>query len=197
MKAITPHYIDGKFIEPHGREVMDSINPTNNNVIGSVTLADEEDAERAIAAAKRAVASFGGASKEERAAVLRRLKEVVTARIHDLTAAMVEEYRGVHDFSKLIVQMAADSFFHAEKALQEPALVRTWNKTTVCLTPVGVTGLITPWNSNALFICLKTASALAAGCTVVVKPSELSSFQTQVLLECVHEAKLPRSVLML
>ncbi|MBB5319510.1 aldehyde dehydrogenase family protein [Tunturibacter empetritectus] len=110
MKAITPHYIDGKFVEPHGREVMDSINPTNNNVIGSVTLADEEDAKRAIAAAKRAFASFGGTSKEERAAVLRRLQKVVTARIHDLTTAMVEEYGGVHHFSKLIVQMAAIRF---------------------------------------------------------------------------------------
>jgi aldehyde dehydrogenase (NAD+) len=194
MKAITPHYIDGKFVEPHGREVMDSINPTNNTVIGSVTLADEEDARRAIAAAKHAFASFGRTSKEERTAVLRRLHEVVTARIHDLTAAMVEEYGGVHHFSKLIVQMAADSFSHAEKALHDLPLLRTWNTTTVSLTPVGVSGLITAWNSNALFICLKTASALAAGCTVVVKPSELSSLQTQVLVECVHEANLPRGV---
>ena len=194
MKAITPHYIDGKVVEPHGREVMDSINPTNNTVIGRVTLADEEDAKRAIACAKHAFASFGGTSKEERAAVLLRLHEVVTARIDDLTDAMVEEYGGVHHFSNLIVQMAADSFFQAEKALQELPLVRTWNKTSVSLIPVGVAGLITAWNSNALFICLKTASALAAGCTVVVKPSELSSLQTQVLLECVHEAKLPRGV---
>jgi aldehyde dehydrogenase (NAD+) len=194
MKTITPHYIDGKFVEPHGREVMDSINPTNNTVIASVTLADAEDARRAIGAAKRAFASYCGASKEERAAVLRRLHEVVTARIHDLTAAMVEEYGGIHHFSKLIVEMAADSFVHAEKALQELPLLRTWNKTTVFLVPVGVAGLITAWNSNALFICLKTASALAAGCTVVVKPSELSSLQTQVLLECVHEANLPRGV---
>ncbi len=194
MKAITPHYIDGEFVEPHGREVMDSINPTNNTAIGRVTLADEEDVRRAIAAAKRAFASFGGTSKEERGAVLRRLHEVVTARIDDLTAVMVEEYGGVHVFSKLIVQMAADSFFQAEKALQELPLLRTWNKTTVSFTPVGVAGLITAWNSNALFICLKTASALAAGCTVVVKPSELSSLQTQVLLECLHEANLPRGV---
>jgi aldehyde dehydrogenase (NAD+) len=92
MKAITPHYIDGKFVEPHGHDVMDSINPTNNTVIGSVTLADEEDARRANAAARRAFASFGGTSKEERTTVLRGLHEVVTARIHDLTAAMVEEY---------------------------------------------------------------------------------------------------------
>jgi aldehyde dehydrogenase (NAD+) len=72
LKAITPHYIDGKVVEPHGREVMDSINPTNNTVIGRVTLADEEDAKRAIASAKCALASFGGTSKEERAAVLLR-----------------------------------------------------------------------------------------------------------------------------
>jgi acyl-CoA reductase-like NAD-dependent aldehyde dehydrogenase len=69
-----------KVCEPHGRDVMDSINPTNNTVIGSVTLADEEDARRAIAAAKRAFASFGGTSKEERTTVLRGLHEVVTAR---------------------------------------------------------------------------------------------------------------------
>jgi len=194
MKAITPHYIDGKVVEPHGREVMDSINPTNNTVIGRVMLADEEDTKRAIDSAKHALASFGGRSKEERAAILLRLHEVVKARIDDLTDAMVEEYGGVHRFSNLIVQMAADSFFQAEKALQELPLVRTWNKTSVSLIPVGVAGLITAWNSNALFICLKTASALAAGCTVVVKPSELSSFQTQVLIECVHEAKLPRGV---
>jgi aldehyde dehydrogenase (NAD+) len=194
MKTITPHYIDGEFVAPHGHEVMDSINPTNNTVIGSVTLADEEDAKRAIAAAKRAFASFGETSKEERAVVLRRLHKAVTARIHDLTTAMVEEYGGVRHFSNLIVQMAADSFSHAEKALQTLPLVRTWNKTTVSLSPVGVAGLITAWNSNALFICLKAASALAAGCTVVVKPSELSSLQTQVLLECVHEANLPPGV---
>jgi aldehyde dehydrogenase (NAD+) len=194
MKVITPHYIDGKVVEPHGLGVMDSINPSNNTVIGRVTLADEEDAKRAIACAKHAFVSFGGTSTEERAAVLLRLHEVVTARIDDLTDAMVEEYGGVRHFSKLIVQMAADSFFHAEKALQELPLVQTWNKTSVSLIPVGVAGLITAWNSNALFICLKTASALAAGCTVVVKPSELSSLQTQVLLECVHEAKLPRGV---
>jgi aldehyde dehydrogenase (NAD+) len=173
---------------------MDSINPNNGKVIARVTLGDEEDARRAISAAKRAFASFAHTTKEERSDVLRRLNEVVAARMSDLTAAMVEEYGGVVQFSKLIVQMAADSFLHAEKALQELPLLRTSGKTTISLAPVGVAGLITAWNSNALFICLKLASALAAGCTVVVKPSELSSVQTQVLLECLHEAKVPQGV---
>jgi aldehyde dehydrogenase (NAD+) len=194
MKTITTHYIDGAFVESHGREVMDSINPSNGKVIGRAMLGDEEDARRAIAAAKRAFGSFAGTTKEERANVLRRLHEVVAARIDDLTSAMVEEYGGTVQFSELIVQMAADSFLQAETALQELPLTRTWNKTTISFVPVGVSGLITAWNSNALFVCLKLASAVAAGCTVVVKPSELSSLQTQVLLECLHQAGLPKGV---
>jgi aldehyde dehydrogenase (NAD+) len=194
MKTITTHYIDGAFVESHGREVMDSINPSNGKVIGRAMLGDVEDARRAIAAAKRAFGSFAGTTKEERANVLRRLHEVVAARIDDLTSAMVEEYGGTVQFSELIVQMAADSFLQAETALQQLPLTRTWNKTTISFVPVGVSGLITAWNSNALFVCLKLASAVAAGCTVVVKPSELSSLQTQVLLECLHQAGLPKGV---
>jgi aldehyde dehydrogenase (NAD+) len=194
MKTITNHYIDGAFVESHGREAMDSINPSNGKVIARAMLADEEDARRAIAAAKRAFQSFGRTTKEERAGILRRLHEVVAARINDLTAAMVEEYGGTVQFSGLIVKSAIESLRQAEKALQQLPLVRAWNKTTVYLEPVGVAGLITAWNANALFICAKLASAVAAGCTVVIKPSELSSLQTQVLLECLHEAGLPNGV---
>ena len=194
MKTITKHYIDGAFVESHGREVMDIIKPTNGKVIARVTLGDEEDTRRAIAAAKRAFASFGRTTKEERAKLLRRLHEAVSARIDDLTAAMVEEYGGVVQFAGPIVQAGANAFLAAEKALQELPLTRSWGKTTVTLEPVGVAGLITAWNANALFLCLKLASAVAAGCTVVIKPSELSSLQTQVWLECLHEAKLPKGL---
>jgi len=194
VKTITTHYIDGAFVESHGREVMDIIKPTNGQVIGRVMLGDEEDTRRAIAAAKRAFATFGKTSKEERATTLRRLHQAVSARIDDLTAAMVEEYGGVVQFARVIVQSGIDAFPAAEKALDELPLTRSWGKTTVTLEPVGVAGLITAWNANALFICLKLASAVAAGCTVVIKPSELSSLQTQVMLECLDAAKLPQGV---
>jgi len=194
MNTITKHYIDGAFFESHGREVMDITNPTNGRVIAKVTLADEEDARRAIAAAKRGFAAFGRTTKEERAKILRQLREVVSARIGDLTAAMVEEYGGVVRFAAPIVEAGANAFLAAEKALQELPLTRSWGKTTVTLEPVGVAGLITPWNANALFLCAKLASAVAAGCTVVMKPSELSSLQTQVWLECVDAANLPKGV---
>jgi aldehyde dehydrogenase (NAD+) len=195
IKTVTTHYIDGAFVESHGRETMDIISPTSGEVIGRVTLGDEEDTRYAIAAAKRAFASFGRSTKEERATILRRLHEAASARLDDLTAAMVEEYGGIVQFARPIVESGVNAFLASEKALQELPLITSWGKTTVTLEPVGVAGLITAWNANALFICLKLASAIAAGCTVVIKPSELSSLQTQVLIEALHEAKLPKGVL--
>ncbi len=194
MKTITQHYVDGAFVESHGREVMDIVNPSTGKVIGRVTLGDEEDTRRAIAAAKRALATYGRSTKEERAKILRRLHEAVAARIDDLTAAMVEEYGGTSTFSRIIIEAGAKVFLSAEKALQELPLTRNLGKTTVTLEPAGVCGLITPWNANSFFLCAKLASALAAGCTAVHKPSELSSLQTQVWLECIHEAKLPKGL---
>jgi aldehyde dehydrogenase (NAD+) len=195
MKTITTHYIDGAFVESHGRETMDLVNPTNRKTIARVTLGDEEDTRRAVAAANRALATFGRSTKDERMSLLRRLYEAVTARKDDLTAMMVEEYGGVVQFAGPIVQSGANAFLAAERALKELPLTKTWGKTTVTLEPVGVAGLITAWNANALFMCLKLASAVAAGCTVVVKPSELSALQARVLVEAIHEAKLPKGVL--
>jgi aldehyde dehydrogenase (NAD+) len=194
LKIITKHYIDGAFVESHGREVMDIINPTNGNIIAKVTLADEEDARHAIAAAKRAFTTYGLTTKGERAEILRRLHEAVSAHLDNLTNAMVEEYGGTARFSRLILEAAANVFLSAEKALQELPLTRSWGKTTVTFEPVGVAGLISPWNANSFFLSAKLASALAAGCAVVMKPSELSALQTQAWLECVHEAKLPKGL---
>ena len=195
IRTITTHYIDGAFVESHGREVRDIVRPTDGQVIARVILADEEDTRRAIAAARRAFGSFGQSRKEDRQKILRRVHAAASARIDDLTAAMVEEYGGVVRFAGPIVHSGVDAFLAAEKALQEMPLTRSWGKTTVTLEPVGVAGLITAWNANALFICLKLASAVAAGCTVVIKPSELSSLQTRVLVEALHEAELPKGVL--
>jgi aldehyde dehydrogenase (NAD+) len=195
MKTLTTHYIDGALVESHGREVMDVIRPTNGEVIGRVTLGDEDDTRRAIAAAKRAFTTFGRTTKQERAKFLRGLHKAASAQIDELTAAMIEEYGGVAQFSRLIVQSGVNAFAAAEQALEEIPWTRSWDKTTVTMEPVGVAGLITAWNANALFMCLKLASAVAAGCTVVIKPSEMSSLQARVLVEALHEADLPKGVL--
>src|SRR5580693_8545026 len=195
IKTLTTHYIDGAFVESHGREVMEILKPTNGQVIGRVTLGDEEDTRRAIAAAKRAFASFSRTTKEERSRYLRQLHQAVSARVDDLTDVMVEEYGGVVRFARLIVESGVNAFAAAEKGLQELPLRQSWGKTTVTLEPVGVAGLITAWNANALFICLKLASAIAAGCTVVLKPSEMSSLQTRVMVDALQEANLPKGLL--
>jgi len=194
MKTITTHYIDGTFVESHGREIMDIVRPTDGTVIARVTLGDLEDTRHAIAAARRAFATFGRTTTEERISTLRRLHEAISARVDDLTAAMVEEYGGVVQFARPIVETGIRAFLAAEKGVKELPWTENWGKTTVTLEPVGVAGLITAWNANALFICLKLASAVGAGCAVVIKPSELSSLQTQVILECLHAAKLPKGV---
>src|SRR5579863_1606795 len=136
IKTLTTHYIDGAFVESHGREVMDIIKPTNGQVIGHVTLADEEDTRRAIAAAKRAFVSYGRSTKEERSRVLRQLHAAVAARIDDLTEAMVEEYGAPAVFCRTMMEAAANIFLSAEKALYELPLTRSWGKTTVTMEPV-------------------------------------------------------------
>jgi aldehyde dehydrogenase (NAD+) len=194
IKTLTTHYIDGAFIESHGRQVMDIIKPTNGQAIARVTLGDEEDTRRAIAAAKSAFASFSRTSKEERLLYLRQLHKSVFDHVDDLTAVMIEEYGGVAQFARLIVESGINAFAAAEKGLQELPLTQSWGKTTVTLEPVGVAGLITAWNANALFICLKLASAVAAGCTVVLKPSEMSPLQTRTMVDAVNAAGLPKGV---
>ena len=88
IKTLTTHYIDGAFVKSHGREVIDTVKPTNGKVIARVTLADEEDTRRAIAAAKRAFATYGRSTREERAELLRRLHAAAAAPVDELTAAM-------------------------------------------------------------------------------------------------------------
>jgi aldehyde dehydrogenase (NAD+) len=142
MKTITTHYIEGTFVESHGREIMDIVRPTDGTVIARVTLGDQEDTRRAIAAARRAFATFGRTTKEERISTLRRLHEAISARVDDLTAAMVEEYGGVVQFARPIVETGINAFLAAEKGVQELPWTENWGKTTVTLEPVGVAGLI-------------------------------------------------------
>ena len=196
MKTFTRHYMDGAFVESHGREVMDSINPTNGKVIGKTILADEQDTRRAIAAAKRAFTTFSRTTKEERSRYLRQLHKAVSTRIDDLTAAMVEEYGGDVAVRKGYCGIGGRCLPGRGEGTQELPMTQSWGKTTVTLEPVGVAGLITAWNAGTRYsFCLKLASAVGAGCTVVLKPGEgWSSLQTQVMIECVNAAKLPKGV---
>src|ERR1700730_19354020 len=128
VKTLATHYIDGAFVESHGREVMDIIRPTDGQVIAHVTLADEEDTRRAITAANGAFAPYGRSTSEERAEILRRLHQAASVRLDDLTAAMVEEYGGVVQFAGPIVKSGVNAFLAAGKALWEMPWTRSWDK---------------------------------------------------------------------
>jgi aldehyde dehydrogenase (NAD+) len=191
MQEISHIYIDGQFVEPHGTERLDLHNPATGDVFGHVRLGDVEDARAAITAAKRALLSWSRSTKPERISLLHRLFEAMDARKDALLDSIVLEYGAPISRSTWMVDHALDSFLDAAETLKTFELVQRIGTANVIMEPVGVVGLITPWNSNAGFICSKLAYALAAGCTAVIKPSEMSAAQTQVVVEALHAAGAP------
>ncbi len=194
MRHISQAYVDGTFVPTLGTEVIDIINPATEQVIGTARLGNREDMKRAIDAAKRAQPGFGRTTKPERIALLKRLQASVLARTDDIQEVTIEEYGGPVARSKWVSQYASQCFGFAAQALDSYELTRKVGEATVVMEPVGVAGLITPWNSTAGSICSKLASAIAAGCTSVIKPSELSPIQTHVVTEALHDAGLPKGV---
>ncbi len=195
MKTINKIYIDGAFVTPHGTETFDLISPVTNRKTGEVTLGDQEDVRRAIAAAKEALKTFSRTTKEERIAYLQKLHAAVSKREKELVDVMVEEYGGTLQFCKMSAQNATSSFTSMIDTLKAFDFEKTVGHSRVRLQPLGVVGIITPWNASNSFICNKLATAIAAGCTTVIKPSEMSAAQTQIIMECFHEAGLPKGII--
>jgi len=194
MRTIDTVYIDGQFVTPHGEELFDLFNPATEEKIGQVRLGDAIDAKAAVAAAKRAFPAYSRTSKAERIALLRRLHDAVARRADVLAAAMIEEYGAPQSFVGFSASRAANLFLDMAQTLEAFEFSQTIGGAEVTLQPIGVVAAISPWNSNFGSICSKLATALAAGCSVVIKPSEMSAIQTQILTEALHEAGLPAGV---
>lgn len=194
MWNIDKAYIDGEFVSVQGSEVVEIINPATEQAIGTATLGNRDDAKRAIAAAQRAQRTLGRTTMLERIDMLQRLQSAVLARTEQIRAATIDEYGGPFARAQWVSQYASQCFANAALALEQYELTRRVGAATVVMQPVGVAGLIAPWNSTAGTICSKLASAIAAGCASVIKPSELSPLQTQVVAEALHEAGLPSGV---
>ncbi|KAF1016981.1 MAG: putative aldehyde dehydrogenase [Stenotrophomonas maltophilia] len=194
MQQIDHHYIDGQFVASHGRRSADLHNPATEAVIGQVRLGDASDAARAIAAAKAALPAQAARSVQERLAMLGRFRDAMAERRDALHAAVLQEYGAPAARSRWMVEHPVQVIDDAMNVLASFAFERQAGQARVRLLPVGAAGLITPWNSNASFICGKLATALAAGCTAVIKPSEMSALQTQVVMDALHAAQLPPGV---
>lgn len=195
MKTVNKVYINGEFVTPHGTEIFDLINPTNNLKIGEVTLADETDTKNAIVAAKEAFKTFSKSAVAERIDYLTKLKIAVEKRQQDFIDIMIEEYGGTHQFVTLSNQYMGAWFDSMIEVLQTYEFEKTINSSLVKLQPVGVVGIITPWNASNSSVISKVSTAIAAGCTIVIKPSEMSALQTQVLMEAFHDAGLPKGII--
>jgi aldehyde dehydrogenase (NAD+) len=194
MLELRHSYINGHFVETLGGETMNIINPSTETVLGTLRLAGQDDVLHAIAAASNAQRTFSSSSKQERIAILRRLENAIREHLPAIREATVDEYGAPPQRATWASEYAAACFGHAAETLDAYPLVRQIGAASVIMEPVGVAALITPWNSVAGSICSKLAYAIAAGCAVVIKPSELGAIQAYAVVEAVHAAGLPPGV---
>lgn len=194
MENVDKIYVNGAFITPNGTEISELINPSTNQIIGTVRLGNEIDTQHAIASAKAAFQTYSKSSIAERIEYLQNLYNAIRKREKDLVDVMVEEYGGTLQFCRMSTKGTIGSFLNTIELLKSFDFTKKVGHSTVRLEPLGIAGIITPWNASNSFITSKLAMALAAGCTAVIKPSEMSALQTHLLTECLHEAGLPVGV---
>jgi aldehyde dehydrogenase (NAD+) len=188
-------YIDGQWVEPITPNLFNVINPAVEDVAGQISLGSSADVDRAVTAARRAFATFSQTGKEERLALLQRIIDSYKARFEELASAMTLEMGSPITFSREVqATNALGHFKQMIEVLKSYELERFMGDTLIRREPIGVCGLITPWNWPLNQITSKLAPALAAGCTVVLKPSEIAPLSAIIFAEVLHEAGVPNGV---
>lgn len=193
--TINQIYIDGKFVSPMGKQIMELYNPENDTKVTEVTLANAQDVDLAVAAAKNAFFTFAQTTIKERGEMLERLAGAIMARKDELDAVALKEYGSPVSATKGRTAYAGQIFLDTKEAMEGFAFTQKLEHATIVQQPLGVIAAITPWNADYTHICGKLAPAIASGCTIVIKPSELSAVQTQILAECFHVAGIPKGVI--
>ena len=196
MDNLLKFYIGGQWVAPASDATIPVLNPATEKQIGTVALGNSDDVDRAVAAAKAAFDSFSQTGKAERLTLLRQLKVVTEKRFEDLAQAMRMEMGAPITMARGAQADAAvghlQGFIDALETLEE--LVTLANGDILLREPIGVCGLITPWNWPMNQIALKVIPALATGCTCVLKPSEHTPVSAMIYAEIIHEAGYPAGV---
>ncbi|MEM1144497.1 MAG: aldehyde dehydrogenase family protein [Pseudomonadota bacterium] len=195
MADYLKFYIDGDWVDPLEPNTLDVINPADESVCARISLGSEADIDRAVAAAKKAFQSFGFSSREERIAVLERCVAVYQKRYQDMADAIRMEMGAPKSLAD--TAQAHCGLGHLEEALRvlkDFEFEEDLGPHRVMKEPIGVCGMITPWNWPVNQIACKVAPAIAVGCTVVLKPSEVAPLSAQVWAEIMHEAEVPAGV---
>ena len=188
-------YINGEWVEPNGSDTVDVINPATEDVIGTIALGTHEDVDAAVAAAQNAFETFSQTTVEERLELLNKITEIIGSRSEDLAIAITSEMGAPSGLAKA-AQAGTGLFHFATTAgiLANFNFEEELGKSLIVKEPVGVVGMITPWNWPINQIACKVAPALAAGCTMVLKPSEVAPLNAIIFAEVMHEAGVPPGV---
>ena len=196
MKNLQKFYINGCWVAPCSDPTMPVLNPATEQQIGTIALGAQADVDKAVAAASAAFESYSRTSKAERLALLHRLKDVTEKRFEDLAQAMRMEMGSPITMSREAQADAAvghlQGFIDALEGMEDRTKLA--NGDILLREPIGVCGLITPWNWPMNQIALKVIPALATGCTCVLKPSEHTPISAMIYAEIIDEAGFPAGV---
>ncbi|WP_454717957.1 aldehyde dehydrogenase family protein [Caulobacter segnis] len=195
MREYTKFYIDGAWVDPATPKPLDVINPATEEVAGVISLGSEADVDKAVRAARKAFDSFSQTSREERIDILERIIAEYQKRFEDMAKAITEEM-GAPAWLAQRAQ-AAMGIAHVQTAaavLKGYKFEEDRGTTRIVKEPIGVCAFITPWNWPVNQIACKVAPAIATGCTMVLKPSEIAPFSGYVWTEILHAAGVPAGV---
>jgi aldehyde dehydrogenase (NAD+) len=195
MRDYLKFYIDGCWVSPSSAQALDVINPATEAVAGRISIGGVADVNNAVNAARRAFTRFSQFSREQRLELLESAITQYQHRYNDMADAITEEMGAPIAMSRRA--QAAMGLGHLQTArdvLKSYSFEESRGNTLIVKEPIGVCGLITPWNWPANQIACKVAPALAVGCTMVLKPSEIAPFSAQVWTEIMHAAGVPAGV---
>ena len=185
-------YIDGQFVDPSAPEFLDIINPATEQSMGTVALGNADDVDRAVQAARRAFAKSSLMSKAEKGEMLAEVREQFKKRFDDIAEAIrLEMGAPVGLASGAQAMVGLGHLKTAMRVLDEHEFEYEKGGYIVREEPIGVCGFITPWNWPVNQVVSKIAPALAAGCTIILKPSEISPLSAMIITEVMHEAGVP------
>jgi aldehyde dehydrogenase (NAD+) len=196
VQARDKVFIGGEWVEPSGGEAIEVVNATTEEVMGTIPACSAEDADRAVAAARDAFGDWSQTSREERAGYLSAIATGLGERAEEIATTITQELGMPLKLSQIIqVGLPTSQFAAMPKLMEEVEWEEEIGNSRVLREPVGVLGAITPWNYPLNQIAAKVAPALAAGCTVVLKPSEVTPLNAFLLAEVIEAAGLPAGVL--